>query len=327
MSAWWRRSRRSAADKVWAPSSWPGDAATVERWLRAEMLAELADSPDARIEGLDGIRTTVELDGADVSRLLIDATRVRLELRSADAKSSESVGAGSAGAESAGAESVGESVGEPAGAESAEPEIVARTPGILRFARLTANPVTVHGHDLHVDATMQDLPFDWVEYATPTTPDRPATAFGVEDAAEHGSPTGTFALRMRAADIGPLITDAMRPLLSEAGIRLRRVEVAVTSDQQELIAGGLASVRWKLFSATVRAAAILHVDPDAIVTVRKLQLSSRNPVVAIALRVVRGELRAIEGTATDLNGGSERLRIHDLRVTAAHDVAVTARIG
>jgi hypothetical protein len=304
MSIWNRHD-----DKGWVPDAWPGDSATVERRLRAELLAEIGDSPDMRITGVDGIRTTVDLDGTDVAHLLIDATGVKLKMKPA------------AGA-------------IPAPDADDAPAVVDRTPGVLRFSRRVADPVNVQGYDVHVDATVQDVAFDWARYAAPVRADRPETVFGLADARDPGTPSGTFSARMRAENIGPMIEAVARPLLKESGVRLRRLDTTMSADAgQNVTVDAVAAVRWKIFYATVRAHAEVQVDPDAIITVKTVRLSSRNPLIAVGLRLMRQQLREAEGRRIDLNadaaadGARRTLRVHDLRVRVTQNVEVSGRIG
>lgn len=304
MSAWWKRTPTTDAEERWTPAVWPGDAATVERWLRLQLCS--ADD-EVQITGLDDIRTTVELDGTDISHLLIDATHVALAVRP---------GAGPAPA--------------PA-SDEAERDILSREPGMLRFARLAAGPVVVQGHEIHLDATLQNLPVDWVQYATPLTPERPETVFGIDESRRPSHPSGTFSARMRSDEIGPLIAAMARPLLASAKVRLRRLEVTLAESRNQTITlRALASVRWKIFGAAVRATAVVRITPDAVVTVKRLRVRSRNPAIAIGLRMVRDELRAVEGQSHDLNaelGPGSSVRIRDVRVSVGYDTEISARIS
>ncbi|MEJ6553503.1 hypothetical protein B4U78_010780 [Microbacterium esteraromaticum] len=306
MSLWNRHD-----DESWVPDAWPADSATVERRLRDELLTEIADSPDMRVSGIDDIRTTVDLDGTEITHLLIDATGVKLKMKPAPGATPR-----------------------PQPDARPEPDVIARTPGMLRFARITADPVNIQGYDVRIDATLHNVAFDWARYATPVRADRPATAFAIADADDPGTPSGAFSVRMRADDLGPMIESVARPLLKESGVRLRRLDTTVTADAEQNVAvDAVAGVRWKIFFATVRAHAEAHVDSDAILTVKTVRLSSRNPLIALALRLMREELREAEGRRIDLNaeaaadGASRTLRVHDLRVRVAQHIEVTGRIG
>ena len=307
MSPW----RNRHDDKSWVPDAWPGDSATVERRLRDELFAEIASSADMRVSGLDDVRTTVDLDGAEITHLLIDATGVKLKMKPGNGATPE-----------------------PQAKADAEPAILDRIPGALRFARITAEPANIQGYDIHIDATLQNVAFDWARYATPVRADRPATAFGIADADDSGAPSGVFSVRIRADDLGPMIESVARPLMKESGMRLRRLDTDVTADDdQNVTIDAVAAVRWKIFYATVRAHVDLHVARDAIIAVKTVRLSSRNPLIALALRLMREELREAEARRIDLNaeaaadGASRTLRVHDLRVRVAQDIEVSGRIG
>lgn len=306
MSFWNRRD-----DKSWVPDAWPGDSATVERRLRHELFAEVADSPDMRVSGVADIRTTIDLDGTEITHLLIDATGVKLKVKP---------GAGA--------------TPRPQSKPDAAPAIIDRTSGMLRFARVCADPVTVQGYDVHLDATLQNVAFDWARYAAPVRADRPETSFGIADADDPGTPSGAFSARMHADEVGPLIESVARPLLTESGMRLRTLATTVTADaDQNVTVDAVAAVRWKIFYATVRAHAELHVDPDAIITVKTVRLSSRNPLIGLGLRLMREELRQAQGRRIDLNadaaadGASRTLRVHDVRIRVTQSIEVSGRIG
>ena len=310
MSWPWNRKTQRPTPQPWVPDAWPCDSITLERWLR-EMLLEAASDGEMKVGGLDGIRISADVTGPEINSLLIDATGVEITVDAGEKPASHAT---------------------PDAPET--PEIVARTTGILRSARLAAGPVVIQGFDVHVDGSIQNVALDWVRYATEQAPGTPASVFGFEDPegkpAQH--PSGAFSARMRAADIAPMITAVMRPLLATTGVRLRRLEATVTtSSRQKVTVDALASVRWKIFGATIRATAVAHVDPDGIITVKRLRLRSWNPFIAAALAMVRSDLREAEGQRLDLNEGlaegSTTVRVHDLRITADEDVAVSARFS
>ena len=66
---------------------------------------------------------------------------------------------------------------------------------------------------------------------------------------------------------------------------------------------------------------------------KTVRLSTRTPLLALALRLMREELREAEGRRIDLNaeaaadGASRTLRVHDLRVRVAQHIEVSGRIG
>lgn len=282
---------------------WPGDARSIESWLRARMLSEIGADAGARVGGLDRVRFDVEASGTDIDRLLIDATGAKITLHAADPYSAP-----------------------PPPPEA--PAVIAKQEGMLRSARIIADPVKLQGCPIHLDLTVNDLPFSWVTYDAELTPGDPSSRHGIDESDSAGSPTGSLSGSMSVDDIGPLLTKVMRPLLSAEGVRLRRLALTVEdAGSERLVAQATVSARWRIFAARVRAELAVHVSPDAVFTVERLRLSTRNPLIALGLRLVRGELRALEGRTFDLNASAETIRIHDLRFTVDEHLTVTARIG
>lgn len=304
----WPWNGKTAAAASWTPAAWPGDAATVERWLREELRANVVSGSELQLDGVDDIRITAQLDGTDLEHLLIDATGVNLTVQMQD------------DAQLAAADAL----------PAAVPEIISRTPGMLRTGRLIADPVMVQGFPVHVDATVSDAPVDWAEYADDREQGRPASRFGIEESPGPATSSGSFSVRIQAADIAPLLVAIARPMLATAGVRLRRLECTITVGQRQVVTvHALASARWKIFGVSARATASVQISPDAVVTVKRVRLSSSNPLVAIALFAVRSQVRASEGQRFDLNAeaGPVSPRVHDLRVTAGDDVAIAGRFS
>ncbi|SJN39104.1 hypothetical protein FM104_10350 [Microbacterium esteraromaticum] len=268
----------------------------------------MASTGDVRYDGIDGIRVAAQLDGNDLEHVLIDATGVDLTARMTE--DGQSAGADTTPAE--------------------PPAIVSRTSGMLRTARIVAGPATVQGYAVHLDVTVSDAAFDWVEYVSARDAGRSASAFGIEDSPETARLSGSFSARMRASDIAPLIRAVATPMLATTGVRLRRLEGTVTVSRRQVVkVRALASVRWKIFGATVRAAVSVQITPAAIVDVKRVRLRSWNPIVAIALLAARRQVRAVEGQRFDLNeeAGATAPRISNLRLSAGDDLAISARFG
>ncbi|WP_309126915.1 hypothetical protein [Microbacterium sp.] len=282
---------------------WPGDRRAIESWLRTRMLSEIGADAGARVGGLDRVRFAVEATGAEIEHLLIDATGVKVTLHASAPFTTDPP--------------------PPNG-----PIVVSRQDGMLRSARLVADPVKVQGCPVHLDATLNDLPFSWVTYDTELTPGDPSSRYGVDESDDPASPTGSFRGALSVDDIGPLLTKAMRPLLSAEGVRLRRLAVSVESPEAErLLVHAVISARWKLLAAKATAEVALHISPGAVVTVERLRVGTRNPVVALGLRLMRAELKAVEGRSYDMNADAETFRIRDLRFTVDERLTVTGRIG
>lgn len=285
-------------------SGWPEDADAVIRRIREELAAA-----GEHLDGLGAVRISADLRGDDLEQLTIDATGVELRLRPQPAAGSQT------------------------GMDAAAPttgEIRSRRAGTARQVRLIAAPVRVDGIPLAIDVELVDAPIDWLEYARPTDPRRSETVVGVEIRDDGAGMRGTLSASMRAADVGPLIERLAHAALAAEGVDVRSVRVVLHQDGADSIRiDARARARWKLLRASARAKARLRISPDAVVTVEYLEVGSRNPVVALALRAARKTVRAQIGRSIDLNSESpsSALRLHGLRVTVGRDVSVEARLG
>lgn len=295
-------------------TSWPGDSATVVRWLRATLHADLADSRGATVKGLDDVKITADLEGNDLRHLAFDATRVRLEF---DWRASPDLAAR-----------------DEEAADRHEPHPIHEEPGTLREIRVRAAPIRIERTDVNIDVQAFDLPILWQTFAEPTDPRHVESIHSLTIPDDVGPARGTFSASIKTKDLVPLVTSLLRPALAEIGVRLGRVKLDAASDGSDGIqvtayAGG----RWKLLVASARANARVQISRDAVITVHEFTLGSRNPLVAVALRFARKPIREIVGKPYDLNGligaegGATSVRIHDLRVTTGSELAVSGRVN
>ncbi|PRB12055.1 hypothetical protein [Microbacterium sp. MYb62] len=296
---------------------WPGDAATVTRWMRASLRP---DESEIEVRGLDDVRVSCELDGDDLEHLTLDASAVGLRVRAP--KQGASVPSSSVPSASVPSASV----------PSPTPAVLRRRTGTARRIRLTAQPVRVEGIPLVVDAQVHDAPIEWLVHAAPAVAGRPESRFGIEIAGDGAGMRGSFLASLAASDLTPLLTAVLRPALRAGGVRLRRLTVTVAPDGADGIrVDGAASVRWRVVPASARAMARIGVHPDGIVTVRDVQVSSGNPLIALALRTARKTIRAEIGRTHDLNEslgiGDSGPRLHDVRITVDDEITIAARLS
>lgn len=287
-------------------SGWPGDADAVIRRIRAE-LAAAGD----QLGGLDAVRISADLRGDDLEQLTFDASGVALQLRP-QPSATPPPGIASAHSDT-----------------TAATEIRSRRPGIARRVRLIAAPARVDGIPLTVDVELLDLPIDWLEYEEPSDPTRPETVVGIDVRDDEGV-RGALSASIRSNDIGPLFERIARAALEADGVDIRSVRIDLRQDGADGIRiAARVGVRWKLLSASARMRARLRISPDAVVTVRDLGVSSRNPIVALALFAARTQVRAQIGRTLDLNDetSSSGVRLHDVRLTAGRDLKLSARVG
>lgn len=277
--------------------TWPESADAVVAWIRTQLTA------DAEFSGVEGIRISAELDGDDLVRVAIDASDAELSpLPSAQAS-------------------------VPVRAER---EVRTRRTGTARLIRVIASPVLVSGVPLTIDAEARDVPIDWVEYVEPADAASADSAYDIRLRDEGRGMSGSLTFAMRTGDVEPLIERTVRTALETGDARIRRLRVTV---QQDGIDGvrltGSAAIRYKLLFTSARGEARVRISEDGVVTVEDLQASSRNPLVALALRVARRSIRAQIGRQFDLaeSLGTSGPRLHGVRVRVDRDLRVDARLG
>ena len=285
-------------------ASWPTDAESVVRWLRAISQAPAAGM---KVDGLEKVRISAELDGTSLDSLTWDATDL-----------SVTVDVGIAA--------------QPVPASAPRPEVVHSRSGIARSVRFTARPMRIQRTAVSFDAQLFDVPIAWVVYDSPSEPGIPDSIRGVEPEGDASGTRGSLELSMRVADIAPLMTSVLVLGLEGTGFRLSRLDLDVEQAGADGIqVSARARIRWKLISASVKGDVRLHVSEEGIITVRDLRISSRNPLIAIGLRIARSHLRAFVGRSYDLNEefalSAPAPRLHHVRVTAGHELRISARLG
>lgn len=295
---------------------WPGDTATVVHWVRTAMRADVADSSELTVNGIDDIAVTADLATPDLKHLTLDATRARLQFdwhAPTDPALTDA---------------------DIAASERNKPEPAHEQPGVLRELRVRAAPMRIEQTDINIDVQAFDVPILWQTFASPTDPNNPESIHALTPADDLGAARGVFSASVKTQDLAPLLTSVLRPALAQNSVRLGRVKLDVTGSEHDGIRiSAYAGARWKLLGASIRADALIEVTRDAVVTVRELKLGSRNPLVALALRFARKPIRETIGTPHDLSTalardtGAESLRIHDLRVTTGKELAVSGRVN
>ncbi|MGN7701120.1 hypothetical protein [Cellulosimicrobium sp. 22601] len=273
--------------------------------LRARLRPALLDLLGPTVEGADRARLDAELDGPDVSRLDVDLTGVRVRVG----------GQGTApGAERASTD----------GHETRDVEDVrAREDAVLRRVRVDAHPLLVEDVPVDVVAEAEGLRFRWVEDT--------AGGLGIEPVEPDDAAHLSGHVRV-AAPRDALVETARRLVATELqnlGLTLASLDVDLESaGPRSVTLRGFARVRKGILSASVRAAGTAEVDAHMVLTVRDLELSSRNPVVAALLLAARGELAKAEGHRVDLVSDlPPGVRLADVRVDVGETLAVTARFA
>jgi len=291
-------------------TAWPGDSATVVRWVRSTLRRAAQDTGEVALTGVEDIDVSADLSGYDLEHLTLDATGTKLRLGRNAPTAPPAVDM----------------------ADPEEPEIIARDSGILKNFRFTARPMRIERSPLNVDLQAYDVPILWLTAAEPANPGAPESAHAIAPGDDLDGLRGSFHASIATKDLVPLIESVAGPILREGGIHLGRLRLEIVRDGADGIrATAYAGVRWKLLIASARAEARIEVTKDAVITIRSLALGSRNLFVKFALLFARRHVRAIVGRKVDLNEtlaeDGTTVRLHDLRVGTGEQLSVEGRFG
>lgn len=296
-------------------SAWPGDSATVVRWVRSALRRAAQDSGEIALKGIEDIEVSAALTGYDLEHLTLNATGTKLTLGwNAPPMPTDPV------------------TNAPVAEDAPEPEIVTREPGIVKNFRFSARPMRIERSPLNIDVQAFDVPIQWLTAAEPAVPGVPESIHSLVPGDDQSGMRGTFHVSIATKDLVPLITSVARPMLREGGIHLGRLRLEIARDGADGIrVTAYAGVRWKLLMASARAEARIEVTKDAVIAVRDLRLGSRNPLVKFALLFARTHVRAVVGQQIDLNEtiaeDGMNLRLHDVRIGTGEHLSVEGRLG
>lgn len=236
---------------------------------------------------------SAELQGADVSSLVVDATGLLFEQ--------------DPGASAPGPVSGPSPVNRPGVRLRTEPATLSR-------AELRARPVLVQGVPVTIEAEGRDIPIDWVDLAD----GRLVVDLPVDQPARLG--TGS-ALRLKVrTEVAPAVramADAARPGLAAEGIRLDREHLSLRQlGPRRVRFDGRARVRWKIFRQRVKISGVLAVDERHVLGLSHFRVRVSNPLLNLAFRGFVRELATELQQSVDLNEGLAPWTIRHLRVRA-----------
>ncbi|WP_369372851.1 hypothetical protein AB1046_04745 [Promicromonospora sp. Populi] len=276
----------------------PVDGADLAARIRDALAAELG----GQVVGLGHARIEAVLDGADVVSADIDLSGVAVRLD------------GGSGSPASG-------TGPDAGRW--QPEVVRHEPGTLRRLRVDAHPIVAVDLPVDITAELEGLRFDWVEGADGRTGVQP-----VEPTAD--TPVSGHA--RVAVDKAGLVATArgvLAVVLLQQGITLTGLDLDIESQgpRAATLRADAAIKKGLFLSARVQATASASIDENLVLTVRDVQLSSGNPLVAALLGTVRSQVEAATSRDIDL---AERLpdgvRVADVRLEIGQQLVVSARL-
>jgi hypothetical protein len=275
----------------------PTDAAELLARLRPVLLDALGPT----VQGAERVRIDAGLDGADVARLDVDLTGVHVRVGGGTPSDATRSGRATSDVE----------------------DVRSREDAVLRRLRVDAHPLVVEDVPVDVVAEAEGMRFRWVEDT--------AGGLGVEGVEPDDAVPLTGHVRV-AAPRDAVVETARRLVATELqnlGLTLASLDVELESaGPRSVTLRGSARVRKGILSASVRATATAAVDAQMVLTVRDLELSSRNPVVAALLVAARGELAKAEGHQVDLVSDlPPGVRLADVRVDVGETLAVSARFA
>ncbi|PWD50744.1 hypothetical protein C8046_08900 [Serinibacter arcticus] len=265
---------------------------------RVRVVAREQDLGGAMSSATDDIlrRTTVVLDGDDVTSAVVDATGVSIP-------------------ESA-------FTSEPT-VPAKLPAVVAATPGVLRRGSFRAHPLLVAEVPVVIDAEVSDLPIQWIDASDGTV--------GVEPLPPTAEQPISGFLRVSAPkqEVIDTVRRIATAVLAEQGITLTRLDVELTSvGPREVRLQADAKLRRGILSASAQASGSASVDQALVLRFADVRLGSANPIVAGLLAVARGRVKEATQRPIDL---AEQLppgvRVTDVQLDAGAELTLSARLA
>lgn len=237
------------------------------------------------------VRVDAELDGADVVRLAIDGTGLRVrDLPRATAAPS------------------------PA-------QVTGRTHAVIFALRVDAHPATLVGVPADIRVALADVPFAWVEGG-----DGSLAAELLEPSAD-APVTGDVRVSVARADLVEGIRTQATALAAAQGVTLTRLDVDLVSrGPRALSVVADARLRKGLLSAPARLQATAVLDDDLVLTLRDVEVSSSNPLLATMLSVARGRLDDVARRRVDLGAQlPPGVRLSEVRLDVGETIVLTVR--
>lgn len=247
-------------------------------------------------------RCEFTMDGADVSLATADLTGLKLSTMIDD---------GAAQAP------------DPRQDLSSIPAVTGREDGVLHLLTIRAAPMLVDGIPLTADGELRDIRLQWLETASgevglefpSPTPDRPIRGYLRLSAPKEE------ALRGLSAFISASI--------EREGLRVDRLDIDVrSSGPRQVSLAARAKVRKGLLAGKVRVLGSVEIDANLILRLRDLSITSANPVLAVMIGMVRGELERMESEPLDLKDAlPPGSRVTQFQVEVDRDISFAIALG
>lgn len=271
----------------------PSSSQELVRRIHDELLMQLTSDPGTTVLGVENVRVEATMDGASMDALLVDASGVAIDIAS-DTTQARLPAAG-----------VDDGADDPA--------VATRESAVLRRGTFAAHPLHIQQVPLDIEATAMNVPFEWLELeddglAVRLLEDMPprsrrAVRLHLKAAV---SPDDVFQAIMRIlrtdlADVEGIHVDREKFVVTQLGAR--RFTIALS-----------ARVRWKFLRPTMRVRAQLQMDSRFVVRLRRVKVTSSNPLLALVLRVFRRRITRDLKQPLDLNEQLRPLALKSLRI-------------
>lgn len=189
---------------------------------------------------------------------------------------------------------------------------------VVRAAPLLVQDVPVH---LHLRA--EQVPVQWAR-------DDREHLWALEDTrTELGEVSGEGELRAPTDQVIAVLRERVRTELAAEGLQLSEFDLQLSTPRRgHLHAVVDTTVRKGVLSASVQLRTRVSIDHQMVLTVQEVTATSRNPLVGLLLRILRGRVAAFGGTRVDLNDRMPPgLRLLDVDLSVDTEVRARARFG
>ncbi len=170
-----------------------------------------------------------------------------------------------------------------------------RLPATLESAQLLASPVRIEGVPVELTVEAKAVPFNWI------TDRQGQVSFGLAQDGP-GDMSGEFKLGVTKEALRVAVLEAASAAAQAKGFTLQDLDFDIRQSGNTFRIVGSARLRKSILTAQAEALATINYDPNTLrLTVDEVQLSSRNPAVAMLLQVMDSQLAPYRGKTIDLN--------------------------
>jgi len=272
----------------------PTSGAALDQMLTV-VLRQIATESVGSVSGIESVKVESVLDGADIAKLSLDLTGLRVGVDSTEAPPSTY-----------------EKFGQPQQLEEA----------VVREFHVRANPLVFQGVEFVLDGSVDDLKFQWAVDE--------ASRLAIGPSAEG---TGRLRIQLRAETnqdaLVAAATELLQQQVAEAGVTVSDLDVDLQSvGPREATVFVKAKIRKGILGASATFEAKAAIDDAMVLRITEPQLSSRNPVVAALLLVTREKINEAVASPIDLNASlPSSLHLRDVALDLGERIRVDLTFG